>query len=114
MSTNKGISVLKSQFSVTQKKFPELNIFPMPFKLPATKDLVIEGLLPGSDVKIITLDGTFVRELSEKNGNIIGTQAFWDGKNKDGRLVSSGIYICMAYTEKGENVAGKIAVIRGK
>jgi len=113
MSTNKGISVLKSQFSETRKDFPELNIFPMPFKLPAAKDLVIEGLLPGSEVKIITLDGTFIRHLTEKDGNIIGTQAFWDGRNKDGRLVSSGIYICMAYTEEGKNVAGKIAVIRG-
>jgi len=114
MSTNKGISVLKSQFSETRKDFPKLNIFPMPFHLPANKDLVIEGLLPGSEVKIITLDGTFVRHLTEKDGNIIGTQAFWDGRNKDGRLVSSGIYICMAFNEEGENVAGKIAVVRGK
>ena len=113
MSTNKGISVLKSQFSVTQKEFPKLNIFPMPFKLPAVKDLVIEGLLPSSDVKIITLDGTFIRKLTEKDGNIIGTQAFWDGRNKDGKLVSSGVYICMAYTEEGKNIVGKIAVIRG-
>ncbi|MBN2281686.1 MAG: hypothetical protein JXQ65_13980 [Candidatus Marinimicrobia bacterium] len=112
MSTNKGISILKSQFSETRKDFPELNIFPMPFKLPAHKELVIEGLLPDSEVKIITLDGTFVRHLTEKDGNIFGTQAFWDGRNQAGKLVSSGIYICMAYTEEGKNVAGKIAVIR--
>jgi hypothetical protein len=112
MSTNNGISVLKSQFSTEKTDYSELKIFPMPFKIPAQKPLVIEGLLPGSEVKIITLDGTFIRRLTENDGNILGVQAFWDGRNEEGHLVSSGVYLCMAFTEEGKNIAGKIAVIR--
>ncbi len=112
MSTTKGISILKSQYSVDRKEYPKLKIFPMPFKIPSEKSLVIEGLLPESEVKIITLDGTFIRKLTTKQGNVIGTQAFWDGKNANGKLVSSGIYICMAFTDDQKNIAGKIAVIR--
>ncbi len=112
MSTTKGISVLKSQFSVTRESFDELNIFPMPFRIPAGKNLVIEGLLPASEIKIMTLDGTFVRKLESKAGEITGTQGFWDGRDQNGKLVSSGVYLCMVYTEEGESAVGKIAVVR--
>jgi len=42
-----------------------------------------------------------------------GGRAFWDGRDKNGALVSSGIYFIVAYAENGsQTVTGKIAVIR--
>jgi len=112
LATNKGISVYKSPYAVSGNEYKDLKIFPMPYEVPSTRPLIIDGLLQESDVKIITLDGTFVRHLSYIDGDIIGQQAFWDGKDHRGRIVSSGVYLCMAYTKEGDTTVGKIAVIR--
>jgi len=112
LATNKGISVYKSAYAVYGKKYRELKIFPMPYEIPSTRPLVIDGLLQESDVKIITLDGTFIRHLSYIEGDVVGQQAFWDGKDHHGRYVSSGVYLCMVYTKEGDTTVGKIAVIR--
>ncbi|MBN2601924.1 MAG: hypothetical protein JXR87_08025, partial [Candidatus Marinimicrobia bacterium] len=112
LATNKGISVYKSPYAVYGNKYKDLKIFPMPFEIPSARPLIIDGLLQESDVKIITLDGTFVRHLSYIDGDVIGQQAFWDGKDHRGRVVSSGVYLCMAYTKEGDTTVGKIAVIR--
>jgi ligand-binding sensor domain-containing protein len=112
LATNKGISIYKSPYAVFGDEYRELKIFPMPFEIPPTRPLIIDGLLQESDVKIITIDGTFVRHLSHLDGDIIGQQAFWDGKDHRGRYVGSGVYLCMAYTKDGDTTVGKIAVIR--
>ncbi len=112
LATNKGISIYKSPYAVFGDEYRELKIFPMPFEIPSARPLVIDGLLQESDVKIITIDGTFVRHLSFIDGDIIGQQAFWDGKDHRGRYVGSGVYLCMAYTKDGNTTVGKIAVIR--
>ncbi len=111
LSTTKGISVYKSPYANTGKKFKELKIFPMPFIIPSNQPLVIDGLLPQSEVKIITLDGTFVKHLNTKNETVNGVQAFWDGRDSDNNLVSSGVYLCMVFSKNGESTVGKIAVI---
>ncbi|MCK4639721.1 MAG: hypothetical protein KAU06_00150 [Candidatus Marinimicrobia bacterium] len=112
LATNKGISIYKSPYAVFGDEYRELKIFPMPFEIPSARPLIIDGLLQESDVKIITIDGTFVRHLSFIDGDVIGQQAFWDGKDHRGRYVSSGVYLCMAYTKDGDTTVGKIAVIR--
>jgi len=112
LATNKGISIYKSPYAVFGDEYRELKIFPMPFEIPSARPLIIDGLLQESDVKIITIDGTFVRHLSYLDGDVIGQQAFWDGKDHRGRYVGSGVYLCMAYTKDGDTTVGKIAVIR--
>ena len=112
LATSKGISVYKSAYAVYGKKYRDLKIFPMPYEIPSSRPLVIDGLLQESDVKIITLDGTFIRHLSYIDGDVVGQQAFWDGKDHHGRYISSGVYLCMVYTKEGDTSVGKIAVIR--
>ena len=111
-ATTKGISVYKSPYAVYGDNYQELKIFPMPYEIPSTRPMIIDGLLQESEVKIITLDGTFIRQLSYLDGGVIGQQAFWDGKDHRGRYVSSGVYLCMVYTKEGDTSVGKIAVIR--
>ncbi len=112
LATNKGISIYKSPYAVYGNEYRQLTLFPMPFEIPSARPFVIDGLIQESDVKIVTIDGTFVRHLSHIDGNIIGQQAFWDGKDHRGRYVGSGVYLCMAYTKDGDTTVGKIAVIR--
>ena len=112
LATNKGISVYKSPYAVYGNEYRELVVFPSPYKIPAPEPLVIDGLLQDSEIKIVTLDGTLIRHLTKKNGMILGSQGFWDGKNRNGGYVSSGVYICLAYTKEGDTTIGKIAVVR--
>jgi flagellar hook assembly protein FlgD len=84
----------------------------MPFKIPSSQPLVIDGLLQNSEVKITTIEGTFIRHLYPRSGAVIGQQAFWDGKSHNGDYVSSGVYLCFAYTLEGKEIVEKIVVVR--
>ena len=55
-----------------------------------------------TDVKVYTLDGHFVRDL---------TTAIWDGKNSDGNKVASGTYMFIIKTSAGSS-SGRVTVIR--
>ena len=110
-ATSKGICVLKSEFGFYGNKYRKLKIFPSPYKIPSDSHVVIDGLLQNSTVKIFTIDGLFVRKLSNLDGTVIGTQAYWDGKNYKGEYVTTGVYIIFAYTPEGKHTVAKIAVI---
>lgn len=111
-ATTKGISVYKSPYANYGKRYRDLVVFPSPYKIPNQQPLVIDGLLQDSEVKIMLLDGTFIRHLTAAKGEIIGQQAFWDGKDYKGRYVSSGVYIFLAYTKEGDTTTGKLTVLR--
>jgi hypothetical protein len=50
-----------------------------------------------------------VAEFSSPGGRI----AYWDGKDNNGELVSTGVYIIVAFdTEGNEVITGKVAVLR--
>jgi len=107
--TNDGITAFKTSAEKPQSEFTSLSVYPSPFKLTSGKNqLTIKGLVKDSDIKILTISGKLVREMSSPGGNI----AFWDGRNNRGELVSSGVYLIVAYDKEGNNViTGKVAVL---
>lgn len=111
-ATDRGISVLKYRYPVMQKKYKKLTAFPSPFIIPRHNKLVIDGLLENSSIKIMTLTGELVVKINHNNDMVKGRQLHWDGRNKDGNYISSGVYIVMAYNDEGKSKAGKIAVVR--
>ena len=65
--------------------------------------------LEDSLIKILTVNGKLISEFTSPGGRI----GFWDGKDLDGNIVPSGIYIIIAYDEDADNIAtSKVAVIR--
>ena len=67
-------------------------------------------------IKIYTSSGEFVREIQPTSSgllppNIYERQLYWDGKNEDGKLVSSGVYIYHFITDDVSDVR-KLVVIR--
>ena len=116
LATSKGLAVLKMPFKRTVADYNDMVIFPSPFRIPPEaggRDLIIDGLRQGSDVKIFTVSGSLVRVLSaRRKGNVAGYQATWDGKNNLEEWVGSGVYLISAYLEKGTPGIGKVAVIR--
>ena len=71
--------------------------------------MTVSGLVENSSMKIVTTDGTVIRDIKTPGG-LVG---FWDGKDNGGNDVSSGVYLIVTYSEDGSAVAnGKVAVIR--
>jgi hypothetical protein len=107
--TEKGLSSLSTYAVSPTRSFEELRFSPNPFYLPSSATLTVSGLVQGSTLKILSIDGALVREIQTPGGGV----GFWDGKDLRGALASTGVYIVVGYSEDGTKVAtGKIAVIR--
>ncbi len=111
IGTDYGMASYNS-FSVKPKEgFEKLKIYPNPFLVEGSKNnnLVVDGLVKNSTIKILTTSGTLVNEFTTPGGRI----ALWDGKDKNNKLVPTGIYFIVAYSEDGEQTTiGKVAVIK--
>ena len=82
--------------------------YPNPVKPDYTGPINITGLSYNADVKITTANGTLVKE-GRSNGGLFT----WDGCNKNGQRVASGIYMVEVATRNGQKgVVCKIAIIR--
>jgi len=62
--------------------------------------------------KIFDMSGLLIR--GGDGGKELNIQNGWDGRNNDGKIVSSGIYqvICYSKSDRTKNITGKIAVVR--
>ncbi len=110
VGTDEGLTSFDTPSILPVESFNGLTIFPNPLKLNNEPKLVtIDGLIRNSDIKIVTVSGKLIRQFSAPGGRT----AFWDGRDENGNLVNSGVYIVIAYDQEGNNVeTGKIAVIR--
>jgi ligand-binding sensor domain-containing protein len=107
--TEQGLSSLAIEAVQTNRSYSELEIGPNPFILPNDRPLIIRNLVANSTIKIVTVSGSVVAQFEAQGGG----RAFWDGRDKNGVFVSSGIYFIAAFAENGsQTVTGKVAVIR--
>ncbi len=112
IATAKGISSLKIPFREELADYSGMVIFPSPYRIPSDKPLVVDRVRQGSSVKVFTIGGRLVKELTVRAGDVEGYQAVWDGKNGSGQWVGSGVYLITAYLASGRTGVGKVAVIR--
>lgn len=105
-----GLTAFFTSAKSPEESFSELFFYPSPFIVgDGQTQLTIEGLIKESDIKIISLNGNLINQFSSPGGRI----AFWDGKDLDGKFVSSGVYYVVAYDKEGNNIiTGKIAVVK--
>ncbi len=107
--TGKGMASLQTIAVQPLDNCDKIKVGPSPFIIPSTNPLRIDGLVAESTVKILTLSGTLVYEFVTEGGRITN----WDGRDTNGNLVSSGIYIVAGYNKDATQVCtGKIAVVR--
>jgi hypothetical protein len=107
--TEHGLSSLAINPIQTSKSDTKLEFGPNPFILPSDQPLIIRNLVANSTIKVLTVSGSVVAQFDAQGGG----RAFWDGRNKKGAFVSSGIYFIVAFAENGSHtVTGKVAVIR--
>ena len=82
--------------------------YPNPVKPGYTGPITIVGLSMNADVKIVTTNGVLVATGISNGGSFI-----WDGKDKSGKPVASGVYMVESADEDGNNgVVCKVAIVR--
>ena len=116
LGTDAGIVILRSNpFASTLSDFSSLKAGPNPYILGSSgADLFnFHNIVSGSEVKILTVDGQLIRTLDPQNfDEVKGGLAQWDGRNLEGKLVASGVYVYLVSSEDGQQEAGKILVVR--
>ena len=81
--------------------------YPNPVKPGYTGPITIVGLSMNVDVKIVTTNGVLVAEGTSNGGSFV-----WDGKDKNGKRVASGVYMVQTADENGDNgTVCKVAVV---
>jgi ligand-binding sensor domain-containing protein len=87
-----------------------LRVYPNPVR-PGLNEAVpvfIEGLVDATDIRILTPAGELVASFAARGGRVQ-----WDGRDRFGQPVGSGIYLIVAVGQNGEGTShGKVAVIR--
>ncbi|MEQ9105251.1 MAG: two-component regulator propeller domain-containing protein [Rhodothermales bacterium] len=109
-STDRGALSWSSDAVAPSLTARELTVYPNPLRLDATDaaEVMIDGLVEATDIRIVTAAGSLVRRLESRGGRVA-----WDARDETGQLVSSGVYLVIAVGRNDEGTAyGRIAVIR--
>ena len=82
--------------------------FPNPVNPGYDGPITIRGLVERSEVKILSSSGQLIHQ-----GTSVGGTYTWDGRDRNGHKVSTGIYIIIAGNQEGSKaVKAKVAIIR--
>ena len=112
IGTDRGLSKATTLFTAPKDDLSQLTGFPNPFIINGSdKIFTITNLANNTNVSIFTSTGKLVKSFKASQ-DILGAQAFWNGTDEDGKLVASGVYIYLAYTEDNVSATGKVAVVR--
>jgi hypothetical protein len=107
-ATAGGLASLKTTAAAPAQATVDLKLYPNPFRVPSANPLTIDGLQANSQVKILSVDGTLVRDIQTPGGRL----GFWDGRDNNGNTAASGVYFVVGYTDDGSVVKGKVAVLK--
>ncbi len=84
-------------------------VFPNPFNLDTNHKVTFDNVVPGSLIEIFTLSGEDVKTI-----NMTSKEGTWDGKNRNGSVVSPGVYFFAIKNQAtGDFKTGKLFVVRG-
>lgn len=110
IGTDNGIASFNGDATEASPELDENNIYayPNPVRADYRGDINIIGLTFDCNVKIVDTAGKLVCEGISKGGTFT-----WDGRDKKGDRVASGVYYVLTYDNKGnEGAATKILFIR--
>lgn len=105
--TGNGLVSYQSDAAEAGSTFGDVHAYPNPVRENFSGVITITGLVENTSVKITDVAGNLVCE-TKSNGSI----ATWDGRNKFGQKVSTGIYLALCISPDGqESATVKILVI---
>jgi hypothetical protein len=107
IETSKGICSLRGEATEAAENNNKLLVFPNPVPPGYNGTIAIKGLAANSYVKITELNGRMVFQ-----AKALGGQAIWNGKDYNGRSISSGVYLVLVTDDlRKEKAVGKIVFI---
>lgn len=110
IATEKGLVAYNNDASEPEESLEKSQVlaYPNPVKPEYNGYITIKGLTQNSSVKITSSNGQLITS-GTSNGGIFT----WNGRNKQGKRVASGVYSVMATDEEGqESVVTKIVMIK--
>ena len=97
----------RSDATIGSTNQSKTKIFPNPVRETYNGMIAISGLITDANIKITDINSNLVFEGFAKGG-----QASWNGKNKNGEKVSTGIYLVFSTDTNGiEKIVSKILFI---
>lgn len=109
IATNRGLSSVVTPYVEPVSAFDDLLVAPNPFHPGIDERVMIDGLVEGSIIKVLSVSGDLVAELESPGGRV----GFWDGRTQTGEYAPSGVYFIVAAASNGSQAAtAKLAVIR--
>lgn len=108
IGTPDGLSLLNTPYQQMGGELGDVEPYPNPFR-PGLQRMYVQDRGVFDGLKIYTLTGRLVRSLTWRE--MITPGVGWDGRNSDGELVASGVYLLVTYTHDGKSARGKIAVL---
>jgi ligand-binding sensor domain-containing protein len=109
-STDRGALSWSSDAVAPSLTARDLKVYPNPLRLDGVgpAEVMIDGLVDATDIRIVTAAGSLVRRLESRGGRVA-----WDARDESGGLVASGVYLVIAVGRNDEGTAyGRVAVIR--
>lgn len=107
IGTDKGIVAYKSDALKPNETFDNVTVYPNPVRPDYSGNIVIAGLKENTVVKITDINANLL-----KQGQSLGGQFLWDGRNTQGVKVQTGVYLVFGSTEEGEEgMITKIMII---
>lgn len=95
-ATDQGLVSYRGSATMGSDEFRDVYVYPNPVREDYSGDVTIRGLVSDVNVKITDISGNIVYETTAEGG-----QATWDGKNFNGRRVSTGVYLVFCSNEDG-------------
>ncbi len=113
IGTDFGLTTLTTMATQPKAEFGDLKVYPNPFYTNSGNEVYIEGLIEESKLKVLTITGKVIRDISSDEHTPGGGTAKWDGKNDSGDFVATGVYLIVAFNDESKEVSvAKIAVIK--
>ncbi len=108
IGTDLGLISYQGDAPQGENNFDQVVVYPNPVRETYDGPVTIKGLMKDTDIRITDVAGNLVHKTRS-----LGSQVIWDGKNLNGRRVSTGVYFIFASDAKGEQTnISKLLFIR--
>lgn len=101
-----GMYLYSSTSAPAANDYSEVYVFPNPVRPEYTGWITINGLMDNSLIKIADMQGNVFWEGKSEGGMVV-----WDGCNRDGSRVRSGVYLVFASQNVNGSSSGAVAKI---
>lgn len=107
VGTEKGIVSYKGEATQGAESYSNVYAYPNPVNPDYQGAITIAGLMANSTVKITDVRGNLINQ-----GQSLGGQYIWDGRNVNRERVQTGVYLVFGSSEDGkEGVVTKVMIV---